>query len=71
MLNLNKQCPMDLVDKYTKIIEGGRAVTEKTEQVHTEAIVNEGTILCPRYGDTMVKRTATRDANEGSQFYDC
>lgn len=74
MLGLHKECPKDLVDKYTKLIENTKndeKPQETAKEEPKEEQAEETTILCPKCGATMIKRVATRGANAGNEFYGC
>lgn len=74
MLGMHKECPKDLVDKYTKLIEELKD-SQKNDTVpieeQKEEPVEEETILCPKCGASMVRRVAKRGANAGNEFYGC
>lgn len=74
MLAKHKECPKDLVNKYTKLIENTKNAEkpqETAKEEPKEEQAEETTILCPKCGATMIKRVATRGANAGNEFYGC
>lgn len=69
MLSLHRECPKDLVIKYTKIIENTK--NDKDTEIDNEKVTEEETILCPKCGAPMIKRVASRGTNAGNEFYGC
>lgn len=65
-LALNKNNPVDYVEKFRKLAE------EQTSELKTtvEIKANE-TPTCPKCGAHMVLRTASKGDNKGKQFYGC